>query len=98
MDKLDIIEHIQEKPYWLIDVLPYQVPADSAGQYFKVEEYLLAHMDSLGRKFLDVLLKLNCYKTWRWVQTGTIGYQILLLSSWNDPSGRAYLLTPLFSS
>lgn len=62
MDKLDIIEHIQEKPYWLIDVLPYQVPADSAGQYFKVEEYLLAHMDSLGRKFLDVLLKLNCYK------------------------------------
>lgn len=61
MEKTDIIESLLEKPYWLIDVLPKQVPADSAGQYFKVEQYFLAHLDTLGRKFLEVLLKLNCY-------------------------------------
>ena len=61
MDKTDIIENLLSKPYWLIDVLPKQVPAESAGQYFKVERYFLSWLDEIGRKFARVLIRLNCY-------------------------------------
>ena len=50
------------KPYWLIDVLPKQVPAGSPGQYFKAEEYFLSRLDDLCRKFAGVLVRLNCYQ------------------------------------
>ena len=51
------------KEYWVIDILPKQVPADSEGQYFAVEKYYLEKpcRSELQRKFLDILLKLNCY-------------------------------------
>ena len=49
-------------PYWIIDILPEQVPADSPGRYFTVEKYFLAHLDELSRKFARVLIKLNCYR------------------------------------
>ena len=45
MDKTDIIENLLSKPYWLIDVLPKQVPAGSAGQYFKAERYSLSWLE-----------------------------------------------------
>ena len=61
MDKTDCIENLLSKPYWLIDVLPKQVPAESAGQYFKVERYFLSWLDEIGRKFARVLIRLNCY-------------------------------------
>ena len=51
--------------YWIIDVLPKQVPADSPGRYFTVEKYFLAHLDELCRKFARVLIKLNCYRDLR---------------------------------
>ena len=51
-----------EKPYWIIDVLPKQVPASSPGRYFTIEKYLLSHLEDLCRKFAGVLLKLNCYR------------------------------------
>ena len=38
-----MIEEYLEKPYWVIDILPKQVPADSRGQYFEIEEYYLEH-------------------------------------------------------
>ena len=58
------VDEYLEKPYWMIDILPKQVPADSKGQYFKIEEYYLEHpqIDAIYRKFTNVLLKLNCYE------------------------------------
>ena len=58
------IEEYLNKPYWVIDILPKQVPADSRGQYFKIEEYYLEHpqIDHIYRKFIHILLKLNCYE------------------------------------
>jgi hypothetical protein len=61
MDKTDCIENLLSKPYWLIDVLPKQVPAGSAGQYFKAERYFLSRLDEIGRKFARVFIRLNCY-------------------------------------
>ena len=52
----------ENKPYWIIDILPKQVPADSPGRYFTVEKYFLAHLDDLCQKFARLLLKLNCYR------------------------------------
>ena len=50
-------------PFWVIDFLPYQVPADGKGQFFTVEDYYLKfpQIESLHWQFLSVLLKLNCY-------------------------------------
>ena len=58
------IEEYLNKPYWVIDILPKQVPADSRGQYFRIEKYFLKHpqIDVIYRKFTNILLKLNCYE------------------------------------
>ena len=58
------IEEYLNKPYWVIDILPKQVPADGRGQYFRVEKYFLEHpqIDIIYRKFTNILLKLNCYE------------------------------------
>ena len=58
------IEEYLERPYWVIDILPKQVPADSKGQYFRIEKYFLEHpqIDVIYRKFINILLKLNCYE------------------------------------
>ena len=61
MDKTDCIENLLSKPYWLIDVLPKQVPAGSAGQYFKAERYFLSGLDEISWKFARVFIRLNCY-------------------------------------
>ena len=60
---MNSIENLPEAPYWVIDPLPKQVPADGEGQYFAVERALLSHpqIDALHRKFTNILLKLNCY-------------------------------------
>ena len=59
-----MIEEYQNKPYWVIDILPKQVPADGKGQYFRIEKYFLEHpqIDNIYRKFTNILLKLNCYE------------------------------------
>ena len=58
------IEEYLNKPYWVIDILPKQVPADGRGQYFKIEKYYLEHpqIGIIYRKFTHILLKLNCYE------------------------------------
>ena len=58
------MEEYLNKPYWVIDILPKQVPADGKGQYFKIEKYYLEHpqIDIIHRKFINILLKLNCYE------------------------------------
>lgn len=55
------LEALLEKPYAVVDILPKQVPADSPGQYFAVEDWYLQHIGALRQKYAHVLLKLNCY-------------------------------------
>lgn len=56
-------EALLDKPYWVVDILPEQVPPAGAGQYFAVERFYLSRpaIDDIHRRFTDVLLKLNCY-------------------------------------
>ena len=58
-----MIDDYFERPYWIVDILPFQVPENSPGQYFAVEEYYLQkpRWQTLRRKYLEILLKLNCY-------------------------------------
>lgn len=58
------IESLLNRPYCIIDILPCQVPQDSAGQYFRVEKYFLgkAEIAEIKRKHLNIILKLNCYR------------------------------------
>ena len=57
---MDEIEELLQKPYWIIDILPKQVPNLSPGQYSSVEQYFLKD-HSMRQKKLNILLKLNCY-------------------------------------
>ena len=56
-------ERFFDKPCWVIDFLPAQVPADSPGRYFAVEAWLLKGpgLPSLRRRWAGLLLRLNCY-------------------------------------
>ena len=58
------IEDYLEKTYWVIDLLPRQVPTQSRGQYFRIEELYRKppRIDALYRRFTDILLKLSCYE------------------------------------
>lgn len=57
------IEEILQKPYWVIDFLPEQVPAGSAGQFFAVERFYLQkrRQTALRHVFAEILLKVSCY-------------------------------------
>ena len=58
------IEELMQTPYWIIDILPKQVPAYSPGQYFAVEKYYLEkeRFTVIKEKHINVILKLNCYR------------------------------------
>ena len=58
------IEKLLLSPYWIIDILPGQVPKDSPGQYFAVEKYLREgeQMAAIKQKHINLVLKLNCYR------------------------------------
>ena len=57
------IEELLQTPYWIIDVLPAQVPEGSPGQYFAVEKHLRkGQMAVIRQKHANVVLKLNCYR------------------------------------
>ena len=59
----DMLDRLLGEPYWVIDMLPMQVPKEAGGQFFAVERYYLEEPQHgrLIRQFADVLLKLNCY-------------------------------------
>ena len=59
----DMMGALLEGPYWIVDILPEQVPADAAGQYFAVERYFLqrSRIVPLRRRYAELLLRLNCY-------------------------------------
>ena len=54
-------EELLALPYWLVDALPEQVPADGPGRFFAVEELLLAEAEARAGQFSRLLLKLYCY-------------------------------------
>lgn len=58
-----VISRLLEEPYWIIDLLPGQVPAGARGQYSAVEKYFRQtdRLTRLYRKYAELLLKLNCY-------------------------------------
>lgn len=57
------IDELLQNPYWIIDLLPAQVPEDSPGQFFEIERFFLErnNLTSIKQKHINVLLKLNCY-------------------------------------
>ena len=58
------VEELLQCQYWIIDILPSQVPKDSPGQYFAVEKYFLQsdRIEEIKQKHIDLILKLNCYR------------------------------------
>ena len=64
------VDDLLEKPYVVVDFIPQQVPEDSDGQYFNVENFFLRRPSYFSTKFLDLLLKLNCYYS---LETSTDG-------------------------
>ena len=58
------VEELLQCPYWIVDILPSQVPKDSPGQFFSVEEYFLQgdRIEEIKQKHIDLVLKLNCYR------------------------------------
>ena len=58
------IDELYQRPYWIIDILPMQVPKNSPGQYFAIEKYWLhePHLSNIKQKHINVVLKLNCYR------------------------------------
>ena len=58
------IEELLQCPYWIIDILPSQVPKDSPGQYFAVEKVFLQddRIEEIKQKHIDLIWKLNCYR------------------------------------
>ena len=85
MIRPDIIDSLLDKRYWLIDVLPKQVPAGSAGQYFKAERYFLSWLDEISWKFARVLIRVNCYHD---LQVSTDGETWILNESPEDLARR----------
>ena len=57
-------EELLQEEYWIIDILPMQVPAGSPGRYFTVEEYFLSEprRTAIKQKHVRLILKLNCYR------------------------------------
>lgn len=57
-------DEMLQKPYWIIDILPKQVPENSPGRYFAVEKYYLEEerLAAVKRRHIDLILKLYCYR------------------------------------
>ena len=59
----DVIEDLLDQPCWVVDFLPRQVPANSAGCFSAVEQHYLSypHAEEVFRSFAQVILRLYCY-------------------------------------
>lgn len=58
-----LIDPLLEKPLYVVDWLPAQVPPGDEGAFSQVESFWLEGREyrRLYRKFFRILLKLNCY-------------------------------------
>lgn len=63
MDRDCQMETLLEKPGFVIDFLPRQVPGDPQGRFFEVEQYFLEskELKRLAKRFVRIILKLQCY-------------------------------------
>ncbi len=63
MDKELLIETLLEKPCFVIDILPYQVPKQNSDFFFNVEQYFFntSQLDCIAEKFVHIVLKTLCY-------------------------------------
>ena len=62
MEYADRIDYLLETPCHLIDIYPIQVPENSPGSYFRINDWILDNeYEELAGKYFHVLLKLNCY-------------------------------------
>ena len=62
MEYADRIDCLLETPCHLIDIYPIQVPENSPGSYFRINDWILDNeYEELAGKYFHVLLKLNCY-------------------------------------
>ena len=64
MDSYDKrVDELLKTTCYIIDFLPEQVPRQSKGQFFDVEDYLINNDKHVGikDKFENVILKLMCY-------------------------------------
>ncbi len=59
----ELVGRLLAGPYRIVDILPEQVGAEAAGQYFAVERYFLQlpRIVPLRRRYAEILLRLNCY-------------------------------------
>ena len=59
----ELVGRLLTGPYRIVDILPEQVSAEAAGQYFAVERYFLQRqrIAPLRRRYAEILLRLNCY-------------------------------------
>ena len=59
-----LIEERLAGPYWVVDILPEQVPADASGQYPAAARFFLRsdRVRALRRRLAEILLRLNCYE------------------------------------
>ena len=59
------IDELLETEYWIIDIFPKQVPADSSGQFFAVERYFLQkeQIAAIKQRHISLILKLNCFRS-----------------------------------
>ncbi len=59
-----LIEERLAGPYWVVDILPEQVPADASGQYAAAARYFLRsrRVRAFRRRLAEILLRLNCYE------------------------------------
>ena len=85
------IEELLESPYWIVDILPAQVPAESPGQYFAVEAYFLRErqVEEIKRKHINLVLKLNCYRDLSIAEEGVVNPSPEHLA---DEMGKRHLL------
>ena len=60
-DRENLVERLLEMPYWIVDILPAQVPAGAGGQYFSVEQYFLKppRITAIRRKHAEILMRLG---------------------------------------
>jgi len=57
------INEILQTPFWVIDILPKQVPEKNSGQFFTIEKYFTEddRIAGIKQKHINLILKLNCY-------------------------------------
>ena len=62
-DYSEFIESASSQPYWIIDILPGQVPAARRQQYFEAEKHFTQEpqLSAIHRQFSNLMVKLGCY-------------------------------------